>query len=173
MEKDLSKLRPFNPEEAKAGGLMCDVSRVGGAYTYIAGPDAGGWIATENEKGMFIFSAQTNLFMLPLCWVEGEPVYPDTPMERADNGWPVKFDKAGNDWQDESGNWSADGLGFAIRWPYPKPVKRWLNVYAGTYAAGADANLYLSERIAEQFAGLRRLACIEIELPPPPAEVKP
>lgn len=172
MEKDLSKLRPFNPEEAKAGGLMCDVSRVGGVYTYIAGPDAGGWIATENEKGIFIFSAQTNLFMLPLCWVEGKPVYPGDALEHTRLGEVVA--KGLHASQGMIVVEKYDGLALEnLAWPHPQPVKRWLNVYAGTYAAGADANLYLSERIAEQFAGLRRLACVEIELPPPPTEVKP
>ena len=172
MEKDLSKLRPFSPEEAKAGGLMCDVSRVGGAYTYIAGPDAGGWIATENEKGIFIFSAVTNLFMLPLCWVEGEPVYPGDVLEHTRLGEVVA--KGLHASQGMIVVEKYDGLALEnLAWPRPKPVKRWINIYAGTYSPSVEVELHPSKEVADQRAGLRCLSCIEIELPPPTTEVKP
>ena len=161
-EKDYSLLRPFDLEAAKGGVKMCDRFNLKKTHTYVAGPDSGGWIVTKNENGIFIFSTETNLFMLPICWVEGKPVYPDTPMEREDNGWPVAWSVDGNAWQDDGGNWSDEGGGFKIRWPRPKPVKRWINVYPNT---GYD-----TKAAADQEEVFGRIACIEIELPSLPAK---
>lgn len=169
-EKDYSLLRPFDLEAAKAGGRMLNRTWFDGVCTYIAGPDANGWIATENEKGIFIFSAQTNLLMLPLCWVEGKPVYPDTTIERADNGWLVKWSADGKGWQDGAGNWSDGEMGFKVQWRRPKPVTRWLNVFATDYAVGRAKQyhaLHTSRADADSACTHElRIDCIEITLPP-------
>lgn len=160
-EKDYSLLRPFDLEAAKGGVKMCDRFNLKQTYTYVAGPDSSGWIVTKNENGIFIFSTETNLFMLPIFWVEGKPVYPDTPMEREDNGWPVKWSVDGSAWLDDAGNWSDEKDGFKIQWPRPKPVKRWINIYNIGYASKDEAD--------KGSAG-GSIACVEIELPPLPAK---
>lgn len=55
-----------------------------------------------------------------LCFVEGRPVFRDSEMYRADNGWQCHWDETGKSWQDEVGNWQGVN-GFALSWSPPKP----------------------------------------------------
>lgn len=161
-EKDYSLLRPFDLEAAKAGAKVCygsdgDCESV--TFLAEAGPD--GDHAIRDHEGNCYVEPDYGLKMAPLCWVEGKPVYPDTPMEREDNGWPVKWSVDGSAWLDDAGNWSDERDGFKIQWPRPKPVKRWINIYNIGYASKDEA---------DKGAAGGRIACVEIELPPLPAK---
>lgn len=161
-EKDYSLLRPFDLDAAKGGAKVCYGSN--GDYESVtflaeAGPD--GDHAIRDHEGNCYVEPDYGLKMAPLCWVEGKPVYPDTPMEREDNGWPVKWSVDGSAWLDDAGNWSDERDGFKIQWPRPKPVKRWINIYNIGYASKDEA---------DKGAAGGRIACVEIELPPLPAK---
>ena len=117
-KKDYSLLRPFDLEAAKAGALMFCINPPGRESECVFVAKAGDEVCIRFETfGFSIYSEKGAIDSFrtpPLCWVEGKPVYPDTPMERADNGWLVSWSSTGNDWQDEAGNW-ASGIGFDIR----------------------------------------------------------
>lgn len=161
-EKDYSLLRPFDLEVAKAGVLLCDQSGSVLAGLLCCTPDCSGYFRVWVDRigGHVSCLPGKNIRLAPLCWIDGKPVYPDTPMEREDNGWPVSWLDREGEWQDIAGNLSARGIGFKIQWPRPKPVKRWINVYTG----------YSTKAEADQTASIGRIACIEIELPPLPAK---
>lgn len=75
-QRDYSLLRPFDLEAAKAGALLGDA--VGSpTWEYAAGPDSSGNISVIIIKtGLFAEPSPTRVFkMVPLCWVEGKPIY--------------------------------------------------------------------------------------------------
>ena len=76
MKKDLRLLRPFDPEAAKRGELLCDLGGVLG-WKYVSGPDAVGNIVTLNiGTETLVPPVKSDEFrMAPLTWVEGKPVY--------------------------------------------------------------------------------------------------
>ena len=95
----------------------------------------------------------------PLCWVEGKPVYPGDVLER-ENGKAFVPDIVAI-----SGELRMLGEGLPsflnpelLRWPRPKPVKRWINIYPNTG--------HSTKAAADQAEAIGRIACIEIELPP-------
>lgn len=171
-EKDYSLLRPFDLEAAKAGAeivALVDSGTEMESRAFVTGPDRMGYYVVSADEGVYRLGKAREYRMAPLCWVEGKPVYPDTPMEREDNGWPVAWSVDGNAWQDDGGNWSDEGGGFKIRWPRPKPVKRWINVYPGMYRGGGPCSttVHSTEEAAKfDISNGGSIACVEIELPP-------
>ena len=167
-EKDYSLLRPFDLEAAKGGAGLTNETTVFDCkpvWKYVAGPDSAGFIAVEIvENGRLASPALTSCFRLaPLCWVEGKPVYPGDALER-ENGKAFIPDMVAI-----SGELRMLGEGLPsflnpelLRWPRPKPVKRWINIY--------PANSFESQDAANEYAMSSRIACIEIELPPLPAK---
>lgn len=168
MKNDLSLLRPFDLEKAKAGHPIC--TRDGRKARFIAHvPEAdegyrvfvlveGAQCASsrfESGAGRGNGPAQPDIMLAPLCWVEGKPVYPGATLRRRDNGWSVTALQEG--YQDEVGNWLVPD---DLTWT-PPPVKRegWVNVYPGSVVGG----IYASEKRANDGAQADRLACIRIE----------
>ena len=163
-EKDYSLLRPFDLEAAKAGAKVCygsngDCESV--TFLAEAGPD--GDHAIRDHEGNCYVEPDYGLKMAPLCWVEGRPVYPGDALER-ENGKAFIPDMVAI-----SGELRMLGEGLPsflnpelLRWPRPKPVKRWINIY--------PANSFESQDAANEYAMSSRIACIEIELPPLPAK---
>lgn len=158
-EKDYSLLRPFDLEAAKDGAEICYELGCPTEFIGVLNQDKPGYVLTKDQNHVLFSSTNRKILRLsPLCWVEGKPVYPDTPMEREDNGWPVKWSVDGSAWLDDAGNWSDERDGFKIQWPRPKPVKRWINIYPNTG--------HSTKAAADQAEVIGRIACIEIELPP-------
>lgn len=79
-EKDYSLLRPFDIEAAKRGEAIMLVENgkhLAKNATFVAGPDSNGCIIL-NISGRFSRPDRIyrkNIFMAPLAWVEGRPVY--------------------------------------------------------------------------------------------------
>ena len=169
-KKDYSLLRPFDLEAAKAGALLCDQSGPTLAGLLCCTPDSSGyfWVWVNCIGGIVSRLHSKNIRLAPLCWVEGKPVYPGDMLEVELVSW--------GDWREATVARSgfahdgeriiAEGVGKEIinapvsmcRWPRPKPVKRWINIYPNT---GYD-----TKAAADQVAAIGRIACVEIELPP-------
>ena len=163
-EKDYSLLRPFDLEAAKAGAKVCwhedgevavDVmfvrDRVIPLFEMCFSKDRAA-VFTHDDSRRYLRAA-------PLCWVEGKPVYPGDVLER--ENWKAFIP----DMVAISGELRMLGEGLPsylkpeqLRWPRPKPVKRWVNIY--------PANSFESQDSANEYATSSRIACIEIELPP-------
>ena len=175
-EKDYSLLRPFDLEVAKAGADLCDregcviYDFLGVGENFDGSEAAGVRIKSSpyTDRPYVYFSPLNALRLAPLCWVEGKPVYPGDMLE-------VEL-VSGGDWCEatvaRSGSAHdgeriiAEGVGKEIinapvslcRWPRPKPVKRWINIYPNTG--------HSTKAAADQAEAIGRIACIEIELPP-------
>ena len=176
-EKDYSLLRPFEPAAVKAGAKLV-VESWQGLLDYVAGPDKSGWIVCNNENDAFVFVSKDRAKVPPLCWVEGKPVYPGDMLE-------VEL-VSGGDWREATVARSesahdgeriiAEGVGKEIinapvsmcRWPRPKPVKRWVNIYPGMYLgfANCSTTAHSTEEAAKRdISNGGSIACVEIELP--------
>lgn len=170
-EKDYSLLRPFDLEAARDGAAI--VALVDGGTKmeprgFVKGPDCMGYCVVVTDEGVYRLGKAHEYRMAPLCWVEGKPVYPGDMLE-------VELVSRG-DWCEatvarpgsahDGERIIAEGVGKEIinapvsmcRWPRPKPVKRWVNIY--------PAYSFESQDSANEYATSSRIACIEIELPP-------
>ena len=160
-EKDYSLLRPFDLEAAKAGVLLCDQSGSTLAGLLCCTPDSSGYfrVWVNCIGGIVSCLHGKNIRLAPLCWVEGKPVYPGDVLER-ENGKAFIPDIVAI-----SGELRMLREGLPsflnpelLRWPRPKPVKRWINIYPNTG--------HSTKAAADQAEAIGRIACIEIELPP-------
>ena len=175
-EKDYSLLRPFDLEVARAGADLCDREGcviydflgVGGDFY---GSEAAGVRIKSSpytDRPYVCFSPLNALRLAPLCWVEGKPVYPGDMLEveLVSRGDWCEATVARSGSAHDGERIIAEGVGKEIinapvsmcRWPRPKPVKRWINIY--------PANSFESQDSANEYAASSRIACIEIELPP-------
>lgn len=89
MNNDLSLLRPFDLEAAKAGAPICTrdgraarfiahVPELDEAYRVIAHIEGAMWSNSFRESGTITHAlgkTRVDLCMAPICWVEGRPVY--------------------------------------------------------------------------------------------------
>jgi len=174
-EKDYSLLRPFDLDAAKAGAeivaLVDDGTEIE-LRTFVTGPDRMGYYVVSTDEGVYRLGKAHEYRMAPLCWVEGKPVYPGDVLER-ENGKAFIPDMVAI-----SGELRMLGEGLPsflnpelLRWPRPKPVKRWINIYPAAYEDDSRMlSTYREKEQADAKAGKDRIACIEIELPPLPAK---
>lgn len=89
-KKDYSLLRPFDLEAAKAGEAICFKGvESSTSVTYVAGPDKAENIICD-VGGYFKEYFHTALWMAPLAWVEGKPVYKGDVLYRPTLG-PQKY----------------------------------------------------------------------------------
>lgn len=174
MEKDYSKLRPFDLEAAKRGEpfvfIECGEMK---PRKLIAGPDKNGAIVIQDEYGSFDISYSKPYSMAPLAWVEGKPVY---------NG-DVLYSLGFKELVTISGTYSPGYLSIEhssecanvkldnITWNQPK-VKRegWVNVSKkspnSAWVAevnGLLSHSYASKQDADKYALPDRIACVRIE----------
>ena len=161
-EKDYSLLRPFDLEAARDGAAI--VALVDGGTKmeprgFVKGPDCMGYCVVVTDEGVYRLGKAHEYRMAPLCWVEGKPVYPGDVLER-ENGKAFVPDIVAI-----SGELRMPGEGLPsflnpelLRWPRPKPVKRWINIYPNTG--------HSTKAAADQAEAIGRIACTEIELPP-------
>ena len=182
-EKDYSLLRPFDLEAAKAGAKVCwhEDGEVAVDVMFVRDRVIPLFETCFSEDQAAVFThddSRRYLRAAPLCWVEGKPVYPGDMLE-------VEL-VSGGDWREatvaRSGSAHdgeriiAEGVGKEIinapvslcRWPRPKPVKRWINVYPGMYRDGGPCSttMHSTKEAAEADLMHGSIACIEIELPP-------
>ena len=170
-DKDYSLLRPFSEAAAKRGEAICS-GYDGEIVKFIAGPDAVGNCCVLPDGGEFGFHKALLLAMAPLAWVEGKPVYKGDVLEvEMDDGDTLRWMAIG---VDEDALLGVSKTPHSIpledveagrsyfHWPRPKPVKRWVNVYADKYG---DL-LHETKDAADAAVSRHRVACIEIELPP-------
>lgn len=163
-EKDYSLLRPFDLEAAKDGAEICYELGCPTEFIGVLNQDKPGYVLTKDQNHVLFSSTNRKILRLsPLCWVEGKPVYPGDVLER-ENGKAFIPDMVAI-----SGELRMLGEGLPsflnpelLRWPRPKPVKRWINVYP-------DAT-HDNRETADANAHATRIACIEIELPPLPTK---
>ena len=169
-EKDYSLLRPFDLEAAKAGAKLFCINSENGETECTFIQKAGDELCIHFERfGFSIHDETDSLRMAPLCWVEGKPVYPGDVLER--ENWKAFIP----DMVAISGELRMSGEGLPsylkpeqLRWPRPKPVKRWINVYPGMYRDGGPCSttMHSTKEAAEADLMHGSIACIEIELPP-------
>lgn len=91
MNNDLSLLRPFDLEAAKAGAPIIWAPNTDCVFLgeSINKPNLGTHYRIEHRGGLSYASA-CDLRMAPLCWVEGRPVYPgDRVWWKLYNEWVV------------------------------------------------------------------------------------
>lgn len=77
VEREDNKLRPFDLDAVKSGGLVQHFIS-GDIFTIVAGPDAYGYVCVSkggDDKFHLTVYPVEHLRMAPLCWVEGKPVY--------------------------------------------------------------------------------------------------
>ena len=163
-EKDYSLLRPFDLEAAKAGAKVCwhEDGEVAVDVMFVRDRVIPLFEMCFSEERAAVFThddSRRYLRAAPLCWVEGKPVYPGDVLER-ENGKAFVPDIVAI-----SGELGMFGEGLPsflnpelLRWPRPKPVKRWINIYPNTG--------HSTKAAADQAEAIGRIACIEIELPP-------
>ena len=143
-EKDYSLLRPFDQNVVTKGDMLMDISD-GKLETFLLGPDAAGDIITENSRGMFYMSHQSWWKIVPLCWVEGKPVYPDSVLYCKNTGQQY----LGKDIGDVS----------AYTWLKQKQKKTaWVNIYPNE-----NYFIYPTKKDANNAKGPTRIACVQIE----------
>lgn len=181
-EKDYSLLRPFDLEAAKAGVLLCDQSGSTLAGLLCCTPDSSGYFRVWIDRigGIVSCLHGKSIRLAPLYWVEGKPVYPGDVLWQTTPAGDVLKRKAKQISADgsylefeETGSWAMDGSVSKLSWvePPPKPVKRWINIYAMDYTENARSHdSWSSKDLADGRAMAHRIACIEIELPPLPAK---
>ena len=168
-EKDYSLLRPFDLDAAKAGAKLFCINSKNGETECAFIQKAGDELCIHFERyGFSIHDETDSLRMAPLCWVEGKPVYPGDVLEveLVSRGDWCEATVARSGSAHDGERIIAEGVGKEIinapvslcRWPRPKPVKRWINIY--------PANSFESQDSANEYAASSRIACIEIELPP-------
>lgn len=109
MEKINNKLRPFDLEAAKSGELM-QYFAGGDICTLVAGPDAYGCVCVSKggvDKLRLIVYPVESLRMVPLCWVEGKPVYKgDVLYQNTTMLWRVVADGNEKGITDTHGSWN-------------------------------------------------------------------
>lgn len=151
-EKDYSLLRPFDLEAAKAGHEITNEN--GDARIYVDGPDYMGQVCVKGCQGGLYIDPVGSLFMSPLCWVEGKPVYKGDVLYSKITSFRYEADGSEND---EFFTWT-------------KPtVKRdgWVNVYQQSSLIGSrrstGSEIYESKADADLGAGRDRIDCVRIE----------
>ena len=160
-EKDYSLLRPFDEAAAKRGEAICGTKEEG-PLKFGAGPDREGDVAVfDRFNGILVLNSDL-LRMAPLAWVEGKPVYKDDPLYHKETG--KQYIVSGGDSALSFHNTEVMLSPTLFAWenPTPKPVKRWVNVYADKYG---DL-LHETKDAADAAVSRHRIDCIEIELPP-------
>lgn len=165
-EKDYSLLRPFDLEAVLNGESICYSYSETKVY-YITGPDAAGHIAYETQKNRLYTGHIDDFRMVPLCWVEGRPVY------RGDGPLYDKYDGVKVFAEGECNNGAQVRYGGAcigtdlLTWTPPK-VKRegWVNVYKSIKSAVIHLTKQEADMYATNYHGKidpDRVACIRIE----------
>ena len=186
-EKDYSLLRPFDLEAAKAGADLCDregcviYDFLGVGGNFYGSEAAGVRIKSSpyTDRPHVCFSPLNALRLAPLCWVEGKPVYPGDMLEveLVSRGDWCEATVARSGSAHDGERIIAEGVGKEIinapvsmcRWPRPKPVKRWVNIYPGMYLgfANCSTTVHSTEEAAKRdISNGGSIACVEIELPP-------
>lgn len=164
-EKDYSLLRPFDLEAAKAGHEITNEN--GDARIYVDGPDYMGQVCVKGCQGGLYIDPVGSLFMSPLCWVEGKPVYKgDGPLywkgaPNCKHGFSLT-EVSADGWAhtDPLGCVHIDG----ITWSPPK-VKRdgWVNVYHSCDSAAMLSDAWPTKEECDKLQRTGRIACVRIE----------
>ena len=163
-EKDYSLLRPFDLEAAKRGEAITSIVGYDGkpVWEYVAGPDSSGlFILKVIKSDIFTSPCVTEkLRMVPICWVEGKPVY------KGDSLWhatAVKVTASHNLWDNPEGFICTDGdyvCAESLSWAPHKAKKRegWMNVYKDT----SIRVIYDSIEEADFNASKNRVKCVHV-----------
>lgn len=170
-EKDFSLLRSFDLEAAKRGELVCfytngHKAKYFGESVHREGDLCIQWLETVDcvESGKFAMLEANLLRMVPLCWVEGKPVYKGDVLWHTIGKYFVTVENPidAKAFRCEKGTFGYQYL----TWTPPK-VKRdgWVNIYwtaTDAYCA-RTSGVYPSESEATANAQCGRIACVRIE----------
>ena len=173
-KKDFSLLRPFDSDAVRNGEKICWYSD-GEIPKYFILTPGGSILAnfTDDPNAENIWPSE-RYRMVPLCWVEGKPVYKGDVLYHPSDNPPVAYIVDAYD--GEQDHLFFEGLSRCaatkpkyMTWAPPK-VKRegWVNIYPDEECVvGMDreaAGPYPTEKDADNGAVLdRRIACVRIE----------
>lgn len=162
-EYAFDQLRGFNLEMAQRGaplGFKYPVHGVSsyppdilaGTYTFVAGADARGVMVVLSQEGNYLMTATSNLFMKPLTWLKGAPVYCGDTLFFTDVegcGEVVDVNQKG---------------GLVMKWPSygcvhqplsmlswtPVPIKKsgWINIYRDMDTTPKSVRIYHTQKEA-------------------------
>ena len=162
-ERNYNLLRPFDLEAAKRGEKICSLF---GEDADFIGMKLDGRVVFEVDS-LICDCLICMLRMLPLCWLQGKPLY---------KGDTVYFTEDGSEHVAESFNGEYivcnQGLNeFVIHpdyasWDKPKIKKQyWVNLYKDeSYTYDLIGQAHSSKELADRLADDDRVACVAIEL---------
>lgn len=173
--KDYSLLRKFDLEAAKRGELMCNVQGEGKfklkRYTMNAN-DVVVEVTLEDSR----WCEPRYLRMLPLCWIEGKPVYKGDVLWRKDkdNGEVtqvtvkafVESEYTGIQFLkfEENVDTRLDFTWSTLHWEKPKvkvQKEGWMNIYPVEFTCGAF--VYKTKELADINASRTRIDCVKVQ----------
>lgn len=171
---DVSKLKPFDGKTVKAGTKLVWVGYSGVPIEreYVAGPDLEGLVVCKGMQGNYKMHIVRELCMVPLCVVEGTPVYPGDTLYIAEDGANCASVKRGDAFAVECAagdpgyfTGTSNGKQWYIHTDNLTPVKpkvkktAWMNVY-NTIHMGST--VHPTKTAADSHAGAARIKCVEI-----------
>jgi len=155
MNNDL--LRPFNLEAAKRGEELC--WQDGHAVTLLAEAGKDGYHALRFSSGNITLATAYSLYMKPLCWIEGHPVYKGDVLYSAHSGDPRTVKSIEDDrgvlivrYEEETGYVHLEDC----TWTKPEPVKKTRTVKFLCWMTTCDSLLWQAEG-CQPYAGYRRV----------------
>jgi len=173
-QKNLSLLRPFNLELAKAGEPFARIAR--GElyiYNYLIGPDSIDFIVSTNAKGEYIRRHVRVLnngyyFMAPLTWIEGKPVYKGDVLYWKPKNRKVTIDYISYGSIDylmgtDNALYFLDNLTWKSPTPpAPKPITVTRVGYINVYRDSRNDAFHTTRETADVYKADGRIDCLEI-----------